>query len=71
MIKIDPHDRIDLTGPWSGFGFQGGHMFTRRVTSWIPATASSTLLMPSEIAENGGWTRVMAVPTLSRPMWSA
>jgi len=28
MIKIDPHDRMDLTGPWAGFGFQGGHMFT-------------------------------------------
>lgn len=28
MIKIDPHNRIDLTGPCSGFGFQGGHMFT-------------------------------------------
>jgi hypothetical protein len=28
MIKIDPHDRTDLTGPWAGFGFQGGHMFT-------------------------------------------
>lgn len=26
MIKIDPHERIDLTGPWAGFGFQGGHM---------------------------------------------
>ncbi|MEI2261855.1 hypothetical protein OHC51_12940 [Stenotrophomonas indicatrix] len=29
MIKIDPHDRIDLTGPWAGFGFQGGHMIAR------------------------------------------
>ena len=28
MIEIDPHDRIGLTGPWAGFGFQGGHMFT-------------------------------------------
>lgn len=28
MIEIDPHDRIDLTGPWAGFGFQAGHMFT-------------------------------------------
>ena len=28
MSKMDPHDRIDLTGPWAGFGFQGGHMFT-------------------------------------------
>ncbi|MDT3499487.1 DUF3653 domain-containing protein [Stenotrophomonas maltophilia] len=28
MIEIDPDDRIDLTGPWAGFGFQGGHMFT-------------------------------------------
>nr|WP_127563709.1 DUF3653 domain-containing protein [Stenotrophomonas indicatrix] len=27
-MEIDPHDRIDLTGPWAGFGFQGGHMFT-------------------------------------------
>jgi len=28
MSKIDPRDRIDPTGPWAGFGFQGGHMFT-------------------------------------------
>ncbi|MFV7511223.1 DUF3653 domain-containing protein [Stenotrophomonas geniculata] len=28
MSRIDPHDRIDLTGPWPGFGFQAGHMFT-------------------------------------------
>lgn len=28
MIEIDPHDRTDLTGPWAGFGFQAGHMFT-------------------------------------------
>lgn len=28
MVKIDAHDRIDLTSPWGGFGFQGGHMFT-------------------------------------------
>ncbi len=23
MIKLDPHNRIDLTGPWAGFGFRG------------------------------------------------
>lgn len=28
MSKIGPNDRIDLTGPWPGFGFQAGHMFT-------------------------------------------
>lgn len=28
MITHDTHDRLDLTGPWAGFGFQGGHMFT-------------------------------------------
>ncbi|WP_049401581.1 DUF3653 domain-containing protein [Stenotrophomonas maltophilia] len=28
MSKIDSHDRIDVTGPWAGFGFQAGHMFT-------------------------------------------
>ena len=27
-MKHDPHDRIELTGPWAGFGFQGGHMWT-------------------------------------------
>jgi len=35
MSEMDPHDRINLTGPWAGFGFQAGHMFT---TSWNPAT---------------------------------
>lgn len=28
MSTHDTHDRLDLTGPWAGFGFQGGHMFT-------------------------------------------
>lgn len=28
MSEMDPHDRINLTGPWAGFGFQAGHMFT-------------------------------------------
>jgi hypothetical protein len=27
MIEFDPHHRIDMTGPWAGFGFQAGHMF--------------------------------------------
>lgn len=26
-MKHDPHERIELTGPWAGFGFQGGHMW--------------------------------------------
>lgn len=28
MSEMDPHDRTDMTGPWAGFGFQTGHMFT-------------------------------------------
>lgn len=28
MTEMDTRDRINLTGPWAGFGFQGGHMFT-------------------------------------------
>lgn len=28
MNEMDTHDRINLTGPWAGFGFQAGHMFT-------------------------------------------
>ncbi|MEN4936857.1 hypothetical protein [Stenotrophomonas sp. TWI819] len=28
MSEMDPHERINLTGPCAGFGFQAGHMFT-------------------------------------------
>lgn len=29
MIEIDTtSQRIELTGPWAGFGFQGGHLWT-------------------------------------------
>jgi len=28
MSSIDTQERTDLTGPWVGFGFQRGHMFT-------------------------------------------
>lgn len=28
MTEMDTHDRINLAGPWAGFGFQAGHMFT-------------------------------------------
>lgn len=28
MRSQHEQDRIDLTGPWAGFGFQAGHMFT-------------------------------------------
>lgn len=44
MSEIDPHDRTELTGPWAGFGFQDGKMFTPEghslelcdVTWWSP-----------------------------------
>lgn len=26
--RIDPLIRTELTGPWAGFGFQAGHMWT-------------------------------------------
>jgi len=28
MSEMDPPDRINLTDPWAGLGFQGGQMFT-------------------------------------------
>jgi len=28
MSSIDTQERTELTGPWVGFGFQRGHMFT-------------------------------------------
>ncbi|EVT72486.1 hypothetical protein X548_08615 [Stenotrophomonas maltophilia 5BA-I-2] len=75
MIEIDPHDRIDLTGPWAGFGFQGGHMFTPEGLQLEPCdmawwSLTCTLPTPSEFAENGGWARDYPVPTPSRRMWS-
>lgn|GEM_PF-1499743 len=36
MSEIDPHKRTELTGPWAGFGFQGGHMFTPEGHSLMP-----------------------------------
>lgn len=36
MIKIDPHERIDLAGTWAGFGFKA------------PATAKSSLIYLAE-----------------------
>ncbi|MEF2242664.1 hypothetical protein [Xanthomonas arboricola] len=27
-MTIDTYDRVDLTGPWAGFGFQGHRFFT-------------------------------------------
>ncbi|WP_279587425.1 hypothetical protein [Stenotrophomonas sp. CC22-02] len=38
MIKIDPHERIDLAGIRAGFGFQAGHMFTPERHQLSPAT---------------------------------
>jgi len=36
MSTIDPNERSDLTGTWSGFGFQRGHMFTPEGHSLMP-----------------------------------
>ncbi|PPU06837.1 hypothetical protein XacyCFBP2565_21280 [Xanthomonas arboricola pv. corylina] len=27
-MTLDTYDRVDLTGPWAGFGFQGHRLFT-------------------------------------------
>ncbi|QDS16184.1 DUF3653 domain-containing protein [Xanthomonas arboricola] len=27
-MNLDTYDRVDLTGPWAGFGFQGHRFFT-------------------------------------------
>lgn len=36
MSEIDPTERTELTGPWAGFGFQGGHMWTPKSHSLFP-----------------------------------
>lgn len=36
MRLIDPTERTELTGPWAGFGFQQGHMWTPEGFSLYP-----------------------------------
>lgn len=36
MTRIDPTERNELTGPWAGFGFQLGHMWTPEGHSLYP-----------------------------------
>ena len=36
MKQIDPTERNELTGPWAGFGFQLGHMWTPEGHSLYP-----------------------------------
>ncbi|AJC44773.1 hypothetical protein SB85_02335 [Xanthomonas sacchari] len=36
MSQIDPTERTELTGPWAGFGFQLGHMWTPEGYSLYP-----------------------------------
>ncbi|KAB7775675.1 DUF3653 domain-containing protein [Xanthomonas sp. LMG 12460] len=35
-MTIDPTERTELTGPWAGFGFQLGHMWTPEGYSLYP-----------------------------------
>ncbi|KAB7763928.1 DUF3653 domain-containing protein [Xanthomonas maliensis] len=36
-MKLDTDEHVDLTGPWAGFGFQGGRMFTPEGRDLRPA----------------------------------
>lgn len=36
MSMIDTRNRIELTGPWAGFGFQAGYMWTPEGHSLYP-----------------------------------
>jgi hypothetical protein len=79
MSELDPHDRIDLTGPWAGFGFQGGHMFTPEGyqlepcdMTWWSLTCNIArewrLMMAEARGLAPGQTRSLAVGKLSPAM---
>ncbi|WP_295945273.1 hypothetical protein [uncultured Xanthomonas sp.] len=36
MTPVDPFERTELTGPWTSFGFQQGHMWTPEGYSLYP-----------------------------------
>lgn len=38
MTTMDPHDRIEMTGPWAGFGFQGATCSPLKATAFNRAT---------------------------------
>lgn len=56
MRLIDPTERNELTGPWAGFGFQAGHMWTPEGYTLYPEQMRWWSLTCNIARE---WTRMM------------
>lgn len=70
MIEIDPHDRIDLTGPWAGFSFLGDRLITPEGRELLPEDLAWLSLTACQAQE---WRRMMELARGSkkRPFGSA
>lgn len=67
MSTIDPTERIDLTGLWAGFGFQGGHMFTPE-GHHLEVQDMIWWSLTCNIARE--WRLMMAIPVVLMWSWS-
>ncbi|WP_329754413.1 DUF3653 domain-containing protein [Stenotrophomonas maltophilia] len=56
MIQFDPHDRIDLTGPWAGFSFLGDRLITPEGRELLPEDLAWLSLTACQAQE---WRRMM------------
>lgn len=56
MIELDPHHRIDLTGPWAGFSFLGDRLITPEGRELLPEDLAWLSLTACQAQE---WRRMM------------
>ena len=56
MIEFDPHQRIDLTGPWAGFSFLGDRLITPEGRELLPEDLAWLSLTACQAQE---WRRMM------------
>ncbi|PZT14419.1 hypothetical protein A7X91_02665 [Stenotrophomonas maltophilia] len=55
-MELDPHHRIDLTGPWAGFSFLGDRLITPEGRELLPEDLAWLSLTACQAQE---WRRMM------------
>lgn len=56
MMEFDPHNRVDLTGPWAGFSFLGDRLITPEGRELLPEDLAWLSLTACQAQE---WRRMM------------
>lgn len=63
LIADPTAQRIELAGPWAGFGFQGGHLWTPENGDFAPGDFAWPSLQRNIVRE---WQRMMALERAER-----